>query len=157
MLRFRAAISCLFIEIFLAISGFEDIIAFSEVVSMWDGIDKRRFPRAVYKCTISIRRLNTPEEIYTHTENIGVGGICVFLEKNLKIFEEVGLELALEDGAQPIECHGKIVWHVARKDLREKKHIFDTGIEFIGLSDKDKQRIEMIVEEILSRQKIISQ
>ncbi len=124
---------------------------------MWDGIDKRRFPRANYKCIITIRRVVNSQKLYTHTENVGVGGICVFLEEDLKLFEEVGLALMLEDSTQPIECMGRVVWQVPRRDLKQKRQIFDIGIEFIDLSDKDKQRVEMLVEEILSKQRIISQ
>lgn len=124
---------------------------------MWNGIDKRRFPRANYQCVIRIRRFKDPEAIYTQTENIGVGGICVFLDRSLKLFEEVGLELIIEDSSSAIECMGKVVWEISRKDIKDKKQTFDVGIEFLDLNEKDKARIEIIVEEVLSKNRIVSQ
>ncbi len=123
---------------------------------MWNGIDKRRFPRANYKCTITIRRLIGSEVIHTQTENIGVGGICVFLDKELKLFEEVGLGISIDNGKSHIECRGRIVWQIKRKDFKDKIEFFDTGIEFIDISDHDKATIEMVVEEVISKLRAVT-
>jgi Tfp pilus assembly protein PilZ len=111
---------------------------------MWDGINKRRFPRANYRCLLFIKGKSGEEKIKTYTENIGVGGICVILSKSIPIFDEVGLTLSLEDSALPITCKGKVVWRVKR-ELPTDKKAYDTGIEFIDLKEEDKSRIEHVI------------
>jgi len=112
---------------------------------MWQGIDRRRFPRAEYPCEVIILRSDLKETFRTHTENIGVGGICVILSKELPRFCPVGITLYLKDRVSPIECDGRIVWSVKRRSN------FDTGIEFIGLRQRDRLRIERVVEECLRK------
>lgn len=110
---------------------------------MWQGIDRRRFPRADYPCKIVVFKKGKTEKFSTHTENIGVGGVCVILERGLDKFLPVELILYLENGHPPIECDGRVVWVVKRQAE------FDTGIEFVNIKEKDALRIERIVQECL--------
>jgi hypothetical protein len=110
---------------------------------MWQGVDNRRFPRAVYPCKIAVIKAGANEQFSTRTENIGKGGICVILRKGLEKFSPVTLTIYLEDGDPPLECDGRIVWTVKHKE------IFDTGIEFLNIQAKDLERIERIVRECL--------
>lgn len=115
---------------------------------MWDGINRRKFPRANYPCRITVRRKDHPDSLSAHTENIGTGGICVMLPKDLGIFAPVEIKLDLLDGHPSIECDGTIVWIVEKK--QEKNKTFDTGIEFTNLVRADWSRINNIVEKIIS-------
>ena len=114
---------------------------------MWNGINRRKFPRANYPCRITVRRKDHPDNLSSQTENIGIGGICVMLPKDLGIFAPVEIQLDLLDGNPIIECDGTIVWIVAKKEAIDKT--FDTGIEFTNLKRKDESRINDIVEKIL--------
>ncbi len=87
----------------------------------------------------------------TYTENIGLGGICVILHEDLRIFHNVELEIYLEDGKKPISCSGSIMWVVKRTDARGKVS-YDTGIEFSNLDKEGTARITAIVEEILKKE-----
>jgi hypothetical protein len=120
---------------------------------MWRGINNRRFPRANYKCLITIGRVGAKKSLLTHTENIGVGGICVSLDEGLGVFSEVSIELALKDGRPPIRCRGNVVWVIKSQMVKNAVHItkFDTGIEFIGLAEADRERIEMVVEQVVQK------
>lgn len=119
---------------------------------MWEGIDKRRFPRANFQCLITIRRKGSPISISTQTENIGAGGICVILKEGLDIFTQVDLALTLPDGLQPVKCTGTIVWVIKRAELKkDRPYLYDTGIEFSDLKDEDKQRIIKIVNETIQK------
>ena len=60
---------------------------------MWQGIDQRRFPRAKYKCTVTIRQAGEPTVISTVTENVGLGGVCILLEKGLDILDALSEHL----------------------------------------------------------------
>lgn len=120
---------------------------------MWRGIDKRRFPRVNYKCNVIIQKGNKPAvSISTFTENIGVGGVCVVLEEPVEIFSEVEMELFFSDGISPIKCKGSIVWVVKRAVLDKSKAVYDTGVEFLDISDVDKSKIETIINDALSKE-----
>lgn len=119
---------------------------------MWSGINRRKFPRADYKCTITIKSLGEiPRIISTRTENIGMGGICVILKDNIDLFKNVELEVLLEDGSPPIRCRGSVVWVVKKGEAKHKITGFDTGIEFTDIKDADQKRIGVIVDRILAR------
>lgn len=120
---------------------------------MWQGVDKRRFPRANYPCKIIVIKKQAAEKISTHTENIGVGGVCVMLNQELDRFSEVELILFLKDQQPPIYCDARIVWTVKRQMPSPKQATqIDTGVEFVNLKEKDKLRIEKVVKECLQKQ-----
>jgi Tfp pilus assembly protein PilZ len=118
----------------------------------WEGMNRRKFPRANYPCLLIIRRDHiSPEAMLTHTENIGVGGVGVIVKRELKIFSPVELEIDLLDMQTHIKCEGKIVWVVRRRDTEEvKPSFFDVGIEFMDLPEKDRKRIEFIVSRLIN-------
>lgn len=117
---------------------------------MWDGINRRKFPRANYKCVISIKKRLTSKTISTQTENVGAGGICVLINDDLGLFQGVDLDLFINTGdGPPIKCGGTVVWVVKKSQGKKSAHIYDTGIEFIDIRPEDRERISEIVEEIL--------
>ena len=121
-----------------------------EKYTMWNGINRRKFPRASYKCLITIRKRLTAKTISTHTENIGAGGICVLIKEDLGLFQGVDLELFLEDKHPQIKCGGTVVWVVKKSEPKQKgSYIYDTGVEFIDVRPEDRDRISEAVEEIL--------
>ena len=120
---------------------------------MWDGINRRKFTRANYQCRIFIKEMNATEPISTMTENVGAGGICVILAKDLGLFKEVSLEVSLEDNQPPISSPGTVVWVVKKRpDKKGEPYMYDTGIEFIDLDDKNKERLLKIVNSILKKE-----
>ncbi|MFH1201443.1 MAG: PilZ domain-containing protein [Candidatus Omnitrophota bacterium] len=117
---------------------------------MWDGINRRRFPRINYPCYIRVRKKQNLLEFLTKTENISCGGIAVNLPKNLGLFEEVRLKMDLKDSQLLVECDGTIVWVVKNTDTKDDKDgTFDTGIEFKSLKKNDETRIEAIVQSLI--------
>ena len=115
----------------------------------WDGLDRRKFPRVKYPCLVVIRHgedESQKEVILTHTENLGVGGVCVVLKQNVKMFCPVYIELDLLDLGNHIKCNGKVVWNVRRKAEDGSKPLFyDIGIEFVDLDKRENSRLEDIV------------
>ena len=118
---------------------------------MWGGINRRKFPRANYPCVISVKRKDQPDALSTQTENIGIGGICVILPRDLGIFAPVEINLDLLDGQPGIECDGTVAWVIASKEDK-KIEFFDTGLEFTNLKRKDAIRINSIVEKVAETQ-----
>lgn len=117
----------------------------------WDGLNRRKFPRVNYPCLVIIHSdpENPQESILTHTDNVGIGGVCVTLKRHLKIFCPVEVELDLLDLQEHIKCQGKVVWSVQRQGEQLRKPLFyDIGIEFVNLTDKDQQRLETIVQHL---------
>ncbi|MDP2940582.1 MAG: PilZ domain-containing protein [Candidatus Omnitrophota bacterium] len=117
----------------------------------WDGMNRRKFPRENYPCLLIVRKNHAaPEAMLTHTENIGIGGVCVILKKDLKMFAPLELEIDLLDTQRHIKCEGKIVWVVKRRDdATTKPSFYDTGIEFVNLSKEDEKRINFIVARLM--------
>ncbi|MFC1666676.1 PilZ domain-containing protein [Candidatus Omnitrophota bacterium] len=115
---------------------------------MWSGINRRKFPRVGYPCKITVRRKDCQDSLLAQTENIGIGGICVLIPKDLGIFAPVETRLDLQDGYPVVECDGTIVWIVPKKTAK-KNGIYDTGIEFTNLQRKDSVRINTIVERLV--------
>ena len=111
---------------------------------VWQGIDKRRFPRINYPCKVIVLRSDLKETFATHTENIGTGGICVILPRQILKFCMVEVLVYLQNGKGPLECNGRVVWSI------NKNNTFDTGIEFIDLKAVDSLRIEKIIQECLN-------
>jgi len=111
----------------------------------WQGINKRRFPRADYPCKLVVLRSDLRRTFSTHTRNIGVTGICIVLPQELPNFCPVEILLYLKDGGPPVGCRGKVIWAI------KKEEYFDTGIEFIDIETNDCLRIEIVVKECLRK------
>lgn len=120
---------------------------------MWQGMDKRRFPRAHYRCKVIVVRKRHKEKLNAYTANIGLGGVCIILEQDLEKFSEAELFIYFDDGQAPLDCIGRVVWVVKHEPLDKSKPVeFDTGIEFVTLKDIDKLRIERIVQQCLAKE-----
>ena len=116
----------------------------------WEGLNRRKFPRANYPCLVKIRREGEASEtLLTHTENISSGGVCVVIKKQFEIFAGVGVEVDLMDGGDIVSCGGRVVWAVRRKATEQvKPSFYDIGIEFMGLKEDARLRLEKLIENI---------
>lgn len=96
---------------------------------MWDGFNKRKFPRLSLHCEIGILSGDEKSPVHATTENLGVGGLCVILDKPLERFSicRVKINTKKDDF---LKLEGKVVWIVPTRDLKNTKKRFDTGIEF---------------------------
>ncbi len=122
-------------------------------MNAWDGPNRRKFPRVNYPCLITVRYgTSEPDVILTHTENIGTGGICVILNRNLRILSPVDLEIDLLDASNHVKSGGRIVWSIQRKSTEKKKPSFyDIGIEFTGMEDPDRRRLDDVVKRLVKQ------
>ncbi len=117
----------------------------------WEGLNRRKFPRANFPCLIKILREGSPEEvILTHTENISIGGACVILKKTTELFSLVDIEIDLMDGGEPIVCRAKVVWSVRRKAIEEHKpSCYDLGLEFLDIKEEPRARVGQAVAHLV--------
>jgi hypothetical protein len=112
---------------------------------MWDGFNKRKFPRLALRCEVTILSDLTGKPLVTLTENVGIGGVCIILDHQLERFSKCRLRLELEEGTS-IECDGRVVWAVPTQGARPNSKQYDTGIEFTGLDAETSGRIRQHLE-----------
>lgn len=113
---------------------------------MWDGFDKRKFPRINLRCELILRNAPEGETIRTQTENVGAGGVCVLLDRALERFSVHFVRLELDPNLPWIECLGKVVWIVPCRDLGKRQERFDTGVEFVDLEPGSQELIRCYVD-----------
>ncbi len=117
----------------------------------WQGLNRRKFPRVKYPCLVTVwyESEGKQETFLTHTENVGIGGVCVICHKRLKMFSPVDMEIDLMDMDAHIRSKGKAMWVVQRKDPgQHKPMVFDVGVEFLDLKEEDKERIAKVVQQL---------
>lgn len=119
----------------------------------WEGIDRRKFPRVMYPCLIKIRTPESKDDtILTHTENIGLGGLCFTIKNEMKLFMPVEMEIDLLDLDEHISPKGKVVWNVRRKSIEKVKPLFyDIGIEFTEISKRDQERLRVNLQLLIDK------
>ncbi len=100
---------------------------------MWDGFNKRKFPRVNLRCEIKIQSDSETAPLVALTENVGVGGVCVIVDRAIERFSACRVKLELDEKLPPIECVGKVVWVVPTHDGKSKKQKYDIGVEFLNL------------------------
>jgi Tfp pilus assembly protein PilZ len=125
-------------------------------MSKWDGLNRRRFPRIKFPCLVVIQSANPggAQAFLSHTENVGIGGVCFILKQPVSLFTQIGLELDLMDMRDHIKCKGKIVWSVRRqKEASDRPLFYDIGVEFIDLRPSDKARIETVITKLVKTKK----
>ena len=117
----------------------------------WEGLNRRKFPRANFPCLIKVLREGDPlEVILTHTENISLGGACVILKKAVDLFSFVNIELDLMDGGEIVACRAKVVWSVRRKAIESHKpSCYDLGLEFVDITEENRSRVGQTVEHLV--------
>ncbi len=125
------------------------------MMSPWEGLNRRRFPRVNYPClvTVWVDSEGEKETFLTHTENIGIGGVCLTANKRFKLFSPIDIELDLLDMEDHLRCKGKVVWLVQRKDPDPRRPmLFDLGIEFEDIGEEEQRRISKIVQHLQKHQ-----
>ena len=122
----------------------------------WGSKNRRRFPRINYPClVVLVSQEQNKETILSHTENIGTGGACVILKRSIKPFCPVEIELDLLDFGNHVKCSGRVVWCVKRPNPSSKKEaMYDVGIEFVDIKDKEKKRLKELLYKAVNSTKI---
>ncbi len=120
---------------------------------MWDGVDRRIFPRAHYPCLITIRKnFPPPQATLTNTEDISVGGVRIIIGKRIELMTEIDLEIDLKDTLPTIILRGTVSWvKEAPPGRKGKPPRYDTGIKFITLKNEYRRRIQHVVEHLLGK------
>ena len=115
---------------------------------MWDGFNKRKFPRLNIHCEINIHSDSQKNPILANTENLGIGGVCVILDKALERFSKCRLRLDLNE--KEVDCEAKVVWIVPTREVKSTKKRFDTGLEFVGLEPEQLTLLRSYIQKSVS-------
>jgi hypothetical protein len=120
---------------------------------MWDGINNRRFPRIEAQCDVQIIQEKNKKILKANVENVGIGGVCLILNEPLVKHEIVNLKIMLKTNLAPIQCQGKVVWMIEKKtfDAKGKEKEFDTGIEFVGISEWDRNILRTTINQLATK------
>ncbi|MBF0569213.1 MAG: PilZ domain-containing protein [Candidatus Omnitrophica bacterium] len=118
---------------------------------MWEGQNRRKFPRAKFPCLVKLATTgNIKEVLLTHTENISAGGVGLIIKRQLDIFTPLSIEIDFMDGGEHILCCGKVVWSIRRKATEEiKPSFYDVGVEFVDMIKEDRERIEKTIDRLM--------
>lgn len=85
------------------------------------------------------------ESLLRLSKNISKGGICLIVYDQLKKDDLLDLRIFLPDAFNPVEAVGQVVW-AAEFVIGDKiGKRFDVGIEFVKISDADRDRIDQYV------------
>jgi len=101
-----------------------------------------------------VARANNPESFTVSPEDMSCGGMCVVLPAHIELYAILNLEIRLADESESIAAKGMVVWTM-RKPLFtvEAPSVFHVGIEFVGLHDDDRLRIEKAIQQQVAEQK----
>jgi len=110
--------------------------------SLWDGFNKRKFPRLHLTCEVSIQPVGKPKTFTASTEDVGMGGVSVLLAEPLERFDRCKISLELKDGEPPVQVTGRSVWVIPSQDRKSAKKNFDTGLEFLDMDDVSRKRLQ---------------
>ena len=122
-------------------------------MSVWDGIEKRRFVRVRLHCTANIKDLDGLS-ISTYAEEISEKGVKVSIKRQLQRLTRLELEIYLRP--EPLICKGKVVWvKKTEGDYLEGGVIFDTGIELYDLKEEDKKLLKKLVVQAREEDKLV--
>lgn len=113
--------------------------------SLWDGFNKRKFPRLHLTCQVAIQPIGHQKPMTASSEDVGLGGVSVMLDEPLERFERCKISLELLDGKPPIQCIGRSVWVVPSQNLKSAKKNFDIGFEFMDMDDSSRKRLQAFI------------
>ncbi len=109
--------------------------------------NRRRFPRIKYGCQLTVWRTDGSSDVFLcSTLNIGVGGVCVILNKALLVGSVVDMRIDFTNPSIPFKCRGIIVRCMIETHAR-----VEVGIEFEGLDEVKKSFLEGKISELIDK------
>ena len=114
----------------------------------WGFKERRKFPRATFTCKIVVAL--TGQTLIAQTKNISAGGVRIAIEERLNQSDTIDLEL-FPTKEKSIKCKGRVCWATEIINPMESiASMFDVGVEFMDISDTDREYIKEMVDKLLS-------
>jgi len=112
--------------------------------------NRRKYPRADLEVDVKLRAGREQKEIQVRTRNISAGGVCVMLAEMLPVGTQLRMVLELPDTGSALDAVGEVVWSLRQhKLLKRKTDVFETGIKFVDLDNRDRDRLIRIAQNYL--------
>jgi len=103
--------------------------------------ERRSAPRTKIDCKITVISDFRILVFNTEAENVGEGGIRVFLNEKLDPKVKLDIEIFPPDKGFPIKCKGELIW-MNERAANKGEPMFDAGIRFTEISPEEKARIK---------------
>ncbi|MCM8773709.1 MAG: PilZ domain-containing protein [Candidatus Omnitrophica bacterium] len=103
--------------------------------------ERRKYPRLNTCAEIEYRVSKEDTFMKTVTKNIGAGGVCIISEERIGKDTILFLKMNLSPRKKFIQAKGRVVWSSEFYSSSLEKIVYNLGIEFIEISDEDRQRI----------------
>ncbi len=107
---------------------------------MWDGFNKRKFPRINLDCQVFVSPQGKLKTLDAKTENLGAGGVCLITGEEVQRFDRCRFKIQIPD-ADVVEGKGKVVWVIPRKIPKAAQKTYDIGIEFTDFDSDGQKRL----------------
>lgn len=112
-------------------------------------VERRVFPRVSFNVEVNYKIQSSLKEIpdsMADSKNISEGGVCFVAFERLNPGTILNLRLLLPDSKQLIYVTGRVVWveEFTVGNLNSSK-AYETGIEFVFIREKDRERIKQFV------------
>jgi hypothetical protein len=109
-----------------------------------DAGKERRGAQRVYASFVEYCRVEDvfKKKFQAFTENISATGVCIFVNEEIDEKTLLSVTIYLLDGSAPIDAKGRVAWirPSVFLHIKDEKH-FDVGIEFVDLSQENRDRL----------------
>ena len=89
----------------------------------------------------------THRVVETLTKDLGPGGLCCLSSTLFPVATELGVELVLSAGREPLSVRGKTAWF----RMIPHSEQFDVGIVFQEMTLEDKRRLSAYLERLVNQ------
>lgn len=111
--------------------------------------ERRKFPRLPFDTGVDYKLLKQEGDAFfsTASKNISVGGICIITYEPLNSGDILELKFSLPLADKFITAKGRVAWTGNLKiEGKNIDAVYEAGIEFISIDEKDMERIQRYVE-----------
>lgn len=111
--------------------------------------EKRKFVRLNLNVEVRWRKiietLDRAVDNINLTKDISGGGIRLIVDETVKVADKLSLEIKLPTD-KVIYCQGRVIW-VEKFEIVGRRHEdrYEAGIEFMDISDDDREEISKLV------------
>jgi c-di-GMP-binding flagellar brake protein YcgR len=109
--------------------------------------ERRRFQRLSVLVDVVYNKVSPSQKVEVSlTKNISKGGICLIAYDELKVSDNLDLNIYLPGDKIPVHVIGRVAWvkDFVICNIPDGKR-FDVGIEFLTITEEDQKRIDKYV------------
>ena len=113
-------------------------------------MERRKHPRVLYRCAVTLWRGPAPVRINCYTKNVSQEGVCLVLDEELPIHQEARVQLDLDDGLPALVCQARVVWTLAYRAADypvDSPTRYQTGFHFTDISETDQSRVHRVISQ----------